>query len=128
MYKTFLLLLFILPAHSQMQVTISTCQSANTCISTYGEKIRLACIDVPDSQWGSKLEQFQASLAKDFLTNNIKGRTVQIRRISMDRMGRTLAELNHNGISLQRSLISKGLATPSTSNLSQCKWLTNLTD
>ena len=73
-------------------VFIASCYDGDTCRTSRGEKIRLACIDTPELR--DKLaDPVPAKAAKYYLQNLMVGRNAGIRRITTDRYGRTLAEL-----------------------------------
>ena len=74
-------------------VTIQICYDGDTCTTTEEEKIRLTCINTPELR-GKKADPIPAQDAKDYLNNLIDGSTVNIRRITEDRYGRTVAELS----------------------------------
>ena len=69
---------------------IQSCYDGDTCTTTNGEKIRLACIDTPELK-GKKAEPIAAREARDFLNNLLINEEVSIRRITKDRYGRTVA-------------------------------------
>ena len=47
---------------------IQSCYDGDTCTTTNGEKIRLACIDTPELR-GKKADPTPAKAAKDYLNN-----------------------------------------------------------
>ena len=73
-------------------VVIASCYDGDTCTTTTGERVRLACIDTPELV-GMRAEPVPAKAARDFLRNLVVGKKVRIRRITEDRYGRTVAEL-----------------------------------
>ena len=122
-HALFLLLFLVLaaPALAQSTITIQSCYDGDTCTSTSGEKIRLACIDTPELK-GKRADPIPAKAARDYLNGLIAGETVGIRRITKDRYGRTVAELSKNGINVQEHLVALGLAKVYKRYASQCKW------
>ena len=64
-------------------VTVQSCYDGQTCTTTEGEKIRLACIDTPELR-GSKADPIRAKAARDYLETLVNGSTVTIRRINED--------------------------------------------
>tara|TARA_E500000331_G_scaffold91296_1_gene87354 strand:+ start:1755 stop:2273 length:519 start_codon:yes stop_codon:yes gene_type:complete len=104
-----------------LSVVIKDCYDGDTCQSTQGEKIRLACIDSPELR-GPKANPVSAKLARDFLNNQVAGKEVSIRRITKDKYGRTVAELSINGINLQELLVSKGYAIIYKKYSHSCPW------
>ena len=73
-------------------VVIATCYDGNTCTTTTGERVRLACIVTP-KQIGKRAEPVLARATRDHLRNLVVGKKVGIRRITKDRYGRTVVEL-----------------------------------
>jgi len=105
-------------------VTIQSCYDGDTCTTTDGEKIRLACIDTPELR-GKKADPIPAKAAKDYLNDLVAGSTVTIRRITEDRYGRTVAELSKGPMNIQEHLVEKGFASIYERYSSQCKWSMN---
>ena len=95
--------------------------SGDTCTSTQGEKIRLACIDTSELR-GAKANPVQAKEARDYLNSLIAGKDVEIRRITKDKYGRTVAELSINEINVQRKMVTKGYAKIYSKYAYQCPW------
>ena len=102
-------------------VTIRRCYDGDTCTTTAGEKIRLACIDTPELR-GKRADPGPARLARDHLRAMVVGRQVGIRRITTDRYGRTVAELYANGINVQQAMVSSGNARIYQRYAHQCPW------
>ena len=73
-------------------VVIASCYDGDTCITTTGERVRLACINTPELHW-NRAENELAEAARDHLRGLVVGKEVGIRRITEDRYGRTVAEL-----------------------------------
>ena len=67
--------------YSVNNMNIFCCYDGDTCTSTQGEKIRLACIDTPELR-GSKADPVPAKEARDYLNSLVSGRDVDIRRIT----------------------------------------------
>ena len=105
-------------------VTIQSCYDGDTCTSTEGEKIRLACIDTPELR-GKKAEPIPAKAARDYLNDLVAGSTVTIKRITEDRYGRTVAELSKSPMNIQKHLVEKGFARIYERYSSQCEWSKN---
>ena len=105
-------------------VTIQSCYDGDTCTTTEGEKIRLACINTPELR-GKKDDLIPAQAARDYLNNLIAGSTVTIRRITEDRYGRTVAELSQDLMNIQEDLVEKGFASIYERYSSQCEWSKN---
>ena len=91
-------------------VTIQSCYDGDTCTTSQGEKIRLACIDTPEIR-GKRSDPIPAKAARDYLNNLVKGKEVNIRRVTEDRYGRTVGELTIDGMNLQQNLVNEGHAT-----------------
>ena len=102
-------------------VTIKSCYDGDTCTTTKGEKIRLACIDTPELR-GSRADPVPAKAARDYLNKLIAGEQVSIRRITKDRYGRTVAELSKGRMNIQKQLVSKGYAQIYQRYADQCRW------
>ena len=73
-------------------VVIASCYDGDTCTTTTGERVQLACIDTPELV-GMRSEPVPARAARDHLRNLVVGKKVGIRRITKDRYGRTVVEL-----------------------------------
>ena len=102
-------------------VTIESCYDGDTCTSTNGEKIRLACIDTPELS-GPKAAPTTAKAAREYLNNLVAGQEISIRRITKDRYGRTVAELSKGSINIQKRLVRNGYAKTYERYANQCKW------
>ena len=116
-----LVLVLAPPALAQTTITIDRCYDGDTCTSTDGEKIRLACIDTPELR-GKRADPIPAKAARDYLNDLVAGEEVSIRRITKDRYGRTVAELSKDGVNIQELLVSKGFARLYERYADQCEW------
>ena len=105
-------------------VTIQSCYDGDTCTTTEGEKIRLACIDTPELR-GKKADPIPAKAARDYLNDLVAGSIVTINRITEDRYRRTIAELYKGPMNIQEHLVEKGIASIYERYSSQCKWSMN---
>ena len=105
-------------------VTVQKCYDGDTCTTTEGEKIRLACIDTPELR-GKKADLIPAKAARDYLNNLIAGEKVNIRRVTEDKYGRTVAELSKGPMNIQEHLVEKGFASIYERYSSQCEWSMN---
>ena len=103
------------------EITIKDCYDGDTCTSSDGEKIRLACIDTPELK-GKRAKPNAAIAAKNFLNEMIKGKKVSIRRVTEDKYGRTVGELSFNGENLQQLLVKEGHAEIYKKYSKPCKW------
>ena len=101
--------------------TIRDYYDGDTCRTTTGERIRLACIDTPELR-GNRADPVPAKAARDYLRSLVVGRQVGIRRITKDRFGRTVAELYLNGSNVQQKLVSSGHAEIYWKYAKQCLW------
>ena len=117
----FLVLVLVPPALAQTTITIDRCYDGDTCTSTDGEKIRLACIDTPELG-GKRADPIPAKAARDYLNGLVAGEEVSIRRITKDRYGRTVAELSKDGVNIQERLVDKGFASVYKRYSDQCDW------
>ena len=104
------------------QVVITSCYDGDTCTSSTGEKIRLACIDTPELR-GKRADPLPASAARDYLRELAVGRKVTIRRITTDRYGRTVAEIFVDGSNVQQQLVASGHASIYWRYANQCPWI-----
>ena len=100
---------------------IESCYDGDTCTTSEGEKIRLACIDTAEIR-GPKAQPVKAQAAKDYLNNLIAGKEVFIKRITKDRYGRTVAELSINGKNIQQIMFNSGFAKIYSKYAYQCAW------
>ena len=116
-----LVLVLAPPALAQTTITIDRCYDGDTCTSTDGEKIRLACIDTPELR-GKRADPIPAKAARDYLNGLVAGEEVSIRRITKDRYGRTVAELSKDGVNIQEQLVDKGFASVYKRYSDQCDW------
>ena len=104
------------------KVVITSCYDGDTCTSSTGEKIRLACIDTPELR-GKRADPVPAKEARDYLRELVVGRKVTIRRITSDRYGRTVAELFIDGSNVQQQLVASGHAAIYWRYVDQCPWI-----
>ena len=105
-------------------VVIDSCYDGDTCTTTSGEKIRLACIDTPEIR-GPRANPEPAKAARDFLNSNVAGKEVSIRRVTEDKYGRTVGELVKDGVNIQKLLVSKGYAKIYKKYADPCPWASN---
>ena len=103
------------------KVIIKNCYDGDTCTTTKGEKIRLACIDTPELK-GPKAKPFEAREYKDFLNNLVANKQISLKRITKDRYGRTVGELFKNGLNIQKMIVEKGHGKIYQKYSHQCKW------
>ena len=123
----FLLIFFSLPLLANLNLSktiIKECYDGDTCTTIYNEKIRLACIDTPELK-GRKANPKEAEEAKIFLNNLIANKEVNIRRITYDRYGRTVAELFKNDVNIQKLIVEKGYGKIYKKYSYQCPWAIN---
>ena len=66
--------------------------------------------------------QFKQKKQRDYLNSLIAGKDVDLRRITKDKYGRTVAELSINGINVQRIMVIKGYAKIYSKYAYQCPW------
>ena len=104
------------------KVVITSCYDGDTCTSSTGEKIRLACIDTPELR-GKRADPVPAKEARDYLRELVVGRKAAIRRITTDRYGRTVAELFVDGSNVQQELVASGNASIYWRYADQCLWI-----
>ena len=106
---------------SLASVFIASCYDGDTCTTSAGEKVRLACIDTPELR-GKRANPVPAKAARDYLRALVVGRDVGIRRITTDRYGRTVAELFVDGSNVQHQLVAAGHAEIYWKYAHQCEW------
>ena len=104
------------------KVVIASCYDGDTCTSSTGEKIRLACIDTPELL-GKRAKPVLAKAARDYLRELVVGRKVTIRRITTDRYGQSVAELFVNGSNVQQQIVASGHASIYWRYAAQCPWI-----
>ena len=118
----FLVISFSSEAYSALPTTIiKSCYDGDTCTTTDGEKIRLACIDTPELK-GKKADLIPAEEARDFLNQLVANKKVSIKRITKDRYGRTVAEIFKDGINIQELIVKKGYGKIYKRYSYQCEW------
>ena len=102
-------------------VVIAPCYNGDTCTTTTGERVRLACIDTPELR-GKSAEPMPARAARDHLRGLVVGKKVRIRRITEDRYGRTVAELFLETTNVQQEMVVSGHAEIYWRYADQCPW------
>ena len=102
-------------------VVIASCYDGDTCTTTTGERVRLACIDTPELV-GKRAEPAPAKAARDHLRNLVVGKKVGIRRITEDRYRRTVAELFLGLTNVQQEMVAIGHAEILWRYAHQCPW------
>ena len=102
-------------------VAIASCYDGDTCTTTTGERVRLACIDTPELV-GKRAEPVTARAARDHLRNLVVDKKVEIRRITEDRYGRTVAELFLGTTNVQQEMVASGHAKIYVRYAVQCPW------
>ena len=71
---------------------------------------------------GSRADPVPAKAARDYLNKLIAGEQVSIRRITIDRYGRTVEEISKGRMNIQKQLVSKGYAQIYQRYADQCRW------
>ena len=102
-------------------VVFASCYDGDTCTTTTGERIRLARIDTPELRRKSA-EPAPAKAARDHLRDLVVGKKVEIRRITEDRYGRTVAELLLGKTNIQQEMVATGHAEICWQFSYQCPW------
>ena len=102
-------------------VVIASCYDGDTCTTTSGERVRLACINFPKLR-GKRAKPVPAKAAKDHLRGLVMGKKIGIRRITKDRYGRTVAELFAGDTNVQREMVAIGHAEILWRYAHQCPW------
>ena len=105
-------------------IAIQSYYDGDNCITTKGEKIRLACINTLELK-GLTANPIPAKAARDYLNELIADSTVSIRQIIEDRYGRTVTELYKGAMNIQEHLVEKDFASIYERYSSQCDWSKN---
>ena len=113
-------------ANALPSVVIDSCYDGDTCSTTEGESVRLACIDTPELS-GSNADLLPAKAARDYLRSRVVGKEVLIRRVDTDRYGRTVGDLYLKPFeSVGLDMVSSGHAVIYRSYAKQCPWANEL--
>lgn len=116
-----LLLAVASPGFAREHVTIKRCYDGDTCTTTAGEKIRLACIDTPELR-GRRANPISTKAARDYLRSFLSGKEITLERITRDRYGRTVGQLYANGVNVQEQLVRSGHADIYWRYAKPCSW------
>ena len=106
-------------------VVIASCFDGDTCRTTTGERIRLACFDTPELRGRSTNSMVAidpAIAARDHLRQLVVGREVSIQRLTTDRYGRTVATLFLDGRPVGAEMVRSGHAVVMPRYAHQCAW------
>ena len=113
-------------------VVIASCYDGDTCTTTNGERVRLACIDTPEMKASTRLrptstksatyDNTSAIESRDYPRQLVAGKRVSIRRITTDRYGRTIAELLVDDINVGQEMVKIGHAELYHKYTKQCAW------
>ena len=110
-----------LPALAAPTVIIEHCHDGDTCRTSSGETIRLACIDAPELT-GPPEARSLAQASRDYLQELVVGQEVMIRRIGQDRYGRAIAEIYLWPLNIGEEMVASGHARILDQQASQCPW------
>lgn len=102
-------------------VRIQSCYDGDTCRTSTGERIRLACIETPELR-GTRANPVPAAAARDHLRQMVVDKDVTIRRVTTDRYGRTVAELFVGGTNVQQAMVTSGHADIYWRYSQTCSW------
>ena len=102
-------------------VTIQSCYDGDTCTTTEGDKVRLACIDAPELR-GKKADLISAKALRDQINDLLVGSTVTINSITEDIYERSVVELFISHMNIQEHLVEKDFACIYKRYLSQSEW------
>ena len=100
---------------------IASGYDGETCTTTTGERVRLACIDTPELR-GNRAKPVLAEAARNHLRDLVVGKEVGIRRITNDRYGRTVAELCIGEKNVQEAMVASSHAEIYWGYAYQCPW------
>ena len=106
-------------------VVIASCFDGDTCRTTTGERIRLACFDTPELRGRSTNAMVAidpAIAARDHLMQMVVGREVGIQRHTTDRYGRTVATLFLDGRPVGEEMVRSGHGVVVARYANQCEW------
>ena len=109
------------PVAAHETVIIRSCYDGDTCRTSDGERIRLACIDAPELR-GKRAQPVPARAARDHLRAMVVGRSISLRRITTDRYGRTVGELFVDGRNVQQAMVVSRHAQIDWKYAHQCPW------
>ena len=113
-------------ANALPSVVIASCYDGDTCSTTEGESVRLACIDTQELS-NSNPDLVPAKAARDYLRSRLVGKEVLIRRVDTDRYGRTVGDLYLKPFeSVGLDMVSSGHAVIYRSYAKQCPWANEL--
>lgn len=125
-------------AHDQglPSVRFQDCYDGDTCTTIDAEKVRVACINAPEINSRPRLRATRmrptaygntsAERSTENLRSLVLGRWVAIRRLSVDRYGRTVAELFSEDKNVGQQQVIDGHAVLSPQHASQCEWASRL--
>ena len=116
-----LLLRLVQPVAALETVIIQSCYDGDTCKTSDGEKIRLACIDTPELT-GKRAKPEKGLAAREHLRGMVVGKAVRLRRITTDRYGRIIGELFIDGMNVQQAMVASRNAEIDWRYASQCPW------
>ena len=106
-------------------VVIASCFDGDTCRTTTGERIRLACFGTPELRGRSTNAMVvidPAIAARDHLRQLVVGREVSIQRHTTDRYGRTVATLFLDGRPVGEEMVRSGHGVVVARYANQCEW------
>ena len=119
---TIFLLTFSKPIFASLPtIFIKECYDGDTCTTSAGEKIRLACINTPELK-GWRAAPIPANSAREFLNNLLANEEVYIKRIKNDRYGITVAELFKDEVNIQELIVKKGYGEIYKRYAYLCEW------
>ena len=125
MHQLFLIPLILLTSVSHSSslavINIESCYDGDTCTSSTGEKIRLACFNTPELT-GRRANPVPAKKARDYLRSLVVGQSVEILRYTTDRYGRTVADLFVKGEPIGKEMVRSGHGEVMSRYSSQCQW------
>ena len=114
-------LLLGLPTLAAPTVMIERCHDGDTCRTTSGEIIHLACIHAPELT-GPPEARLLAQASRDYLQELVVGQEVMIRRIGQDRYGRAIAEIYLWPLNIGEEMVASGHAHILEQHASHCPW------
>jgi micrococcal nuclease len=76
----------------------------------YKFQVRLNGIDTPEIKGATAKEKELAKVARDALSDKIMGKVVELRNVSLEKYGRLLADVYHEGVCMNTMMLEGGYA------------------
>ena len=102
-------------------INVESCYDGDTCTSSKGEKIRLACFDTPELDV-RRANPVPAKKASYYTRSLVVGKSVEILRYDTDRYRRTVADPFVNGEPIGEEMVRSGHGEAMPRYASQRQW------